>query len=124
MEILGQMNLFEFLAKNYQDMADNKVNIEGVINTNTFVDFTVQSTYRDIFLIINMLDDYTRILMENGEPDYYTNYMCKQFERISKELSDQIGLDKEKMYKKCEKRAKNESDTVGEDAMVLALKTK
>lgn len=122
MEISGQMNLFEFLVENYKDMPEDKINIDGVINTDTLVDFTVQSTYKDIFLIINMLDDYVRILMQNKESDYYTNYMIRQFERISKELSEQIGLDKEKMYKKCRKRVENKKDTVGEDAMVLAVR--
>ena len=119
-----QMNLFEFLAENYENMPNDKVNVEGVINIVTLTDFTVQSTYRDIFVIINMLDDYVRILtQQRRESDYYTNYMIQQFERISKELSEQIGLDKEKMYKKCQRRTKNEKDNIGEDAMVLALKS-
>lgn len=117
-----QMNLFEFLAENYKNIPDNKVNVQGVINIDTLTDFTVQSTYRDIFVIINMLDDYVRILtQQRRESDYYTNYMIQQFERISKELSEQIGLDKEKMYKKCQRRTKNEKDNIGEDAMILAL---
>lgn len=117
-----QMNLFEFLVENYKNIPDNKVNVQGVINIDTLTDFTVQSTYRDIFVIINMLDDYVRILtQQRRESDYYTNYMIQQFERISKELSEQIGLDKEKMYKKCQRRTKNEKDNIGEDAMILAL---
>ncbi len=40
------MNLFEFLAENYKDMPEDKINIDGVINTDTLVDFTVQSTYK------------------------------------------------------------------------------
>ena len=117
-----QMNLFEFLAENYENMPNDKVNVEGVINIATLTDFTVQSTYRDIFVIINMLDDYVGILtQQHREFDYYTNYMIQQFDRISKELSEQIGLDKEKIYKKCQRRTKNEKDNVGEDAMILAL---
>ena len=116
------MNLFEFLAENYKNMPNDKVNVEGVINIATLTDYTVQSTYRDIFVIINMLDDYVRILtQQRRESDYYTNYMIQQFDRISKELSEQIGLDKEKIYKKCQRRTKNEKDNVGEDAMILAL---
>lgn len=56
--------------------------------------------------------------------DYYTNYMIQQFERISRELSEQIGLDKEKMYKRCRKKIENEKDGVGEEAMILAFHKK
>lgn len=44
--------------------------------------------------------------------------MVKQFERISRELSEQICLDKEKMYKRCRK-IQEQKDDVGEDAMIL-----
>lgn len=116
-----QMHLFEFLTESYESMPDSKVKIEGVINVDTFTDFAVQSTYRDLFIIINMLDDYVRLLTQDEKHDYYKDYMRRQFERISKELSEQLNLDKEKMYKKCQKKT-NERDNVGEDAMVLALK--
>lgn len=121
MEIPGQINLFEFLAENCKDMPESKVNIEGVININKFTDFTVQSTYKDIFLIINMLDDYIKFLTQREKIDHYTNYMIQQFERISRELSEQIGLDKEKMYKRCRKKIESEKDGVGEEAMILAF---
>lgn len=119
----GQLDIFTFLAENYKLMPDNKINIEGVINIDTLSDFTVQSTYRDIFLIINMLDDYVNMLKH--ENSVYVKYMIQQFERISKELSEQICLDKEKMYKRCQKkREKAEKDDVGGDAFNLLVATK
>lgn len=117
----GQIDIFTFLTENYKLMLDNKVNIEGVINIDTLSDFTVQSTYRDIFLIINMLDDYVNMI-KHPENSEYVKYMIQQFERISKELSDQICLDKEKMYKRCRKKqAKAEKEDVGEDAFNLLM---
>lgn len=123
MEVPGQNGLFEFLEENNEKIPENPIEIKGVIDINTFSDFSVQSTYRDIFMIINMLDDYVTIL-RNSEmhKDYYSQYMIRQFERISTELSEQINLDKEKMYRKCRKMVKQ--DSIGEDAMVLAVKGK
>lgn len=122
MQIPGQIGLIEFLTENSEKMPDKFVEIKGVVNLKTFSDFSIQSTYRDIFLIVNMLDDYVVMLKQaemNG--NHHTDYMIKQFERISGELSEQIELDKEKMYRKCQNR-KGEQDSIGEDAMVLATK--
>ena len=124
MTIPGQIGLFEFLAENSEKMPDKPVEIKGVVDLKRFSDFSIQSTYRDIFLIINMLDDYVVMLKKpEMHRNHYTDYMISQFERISAELSGQIGLDKEKMYKKCQGRIR-EQDSVGEDAMVLSAKGK
>lgn len=125
-QVMGQISLFEFLADNFNVLPADEVRIEDVVNVETagMSDFSVKSTYRDIFLIINMLDDYVRMLVQlKEEKDFYTGYMISQFERISKELSEQIGLDKEKMYKKCRNRAEK-PDSIGEDAMNLMVKGK
>lgn len=124
LQIPGQMGLFEFLEQNGADIPEVGVRIEGVVNTQSYPmsDFAVQSTYMDIFYIINMLDDYVNVLTQpDRKRDWHTNYMIGQFERISRELSEQIGLDKEKMYKRCRKR-QEQKDDVGEDAMILASK--
>ena len=125
-QLPGQFGLFEFLTDNYTSLPEAPVKINGVINTKSekIGDISVQSTYRDIFLIINMLDDYAVMLRQSeGESSTYTNYMISQFERISRELSEQIELDKQKMYKKCQKR-NEEPDDVGEEAMALGAKQK
>ena len=97
-----QAGLFEFLEEKSKALPEGTVKIEGVINIKTLSDFTVRSTYRDIFLIINMLDDYVAVLKDSGEEiNQCTKYMISQFERISNELAEQIELDKEKMYRKC-----------------------
>lgn len=122
MQIPGQISLFEFLSDAGASIPEMKVKIEGVINTQSYPmsDFIVQSTYRDIFYIINMLDDYVNMLTQPGRKrDFCTNYMITQFERISRELSEQICLDKEKMYKRCQKKA--EKDDIGEDAFNLLM---
>lgn len=118
----GQLSLFEFLSNTGDSIPERKVKIEGVINTRSYPmsDFKVQSTYRDIFYIINMLDDYVSILTQpDRKRDFHTNYMIAQFERISRELSEQISLDKEKMYKRCQKKA--EKNDIGEDAFNLLM---
>lgn len=107
------------LAENYRALPDTKVDVKGVINIKTFSDFVVHTTYRDIFLVINMLDDYAGLLQQNPDNNGYTEYMIKQFLRISDELAEQIGLDKEKMCQKCKK--KQDDDAVGKDAFVLAM---
>ena len=122
----GQMGLFEFLSDNYSTLPDARIEVNGIINMKSEIhtDFSVWSTYRDIFLIINMLDDYVVLLKQPGrEKSIHTDYMIKQFERISKELAEQIELDKEKMYKKCQKRYEKPDD-VGEDALLLGAKAK
>lgn len=119
-QIPGQIGLFEFLANTGAAMPETKVKIEGVVNTKSYPmsDFVVQSTYADVFYIINMLDDYVSILTHpDRKRDFHTDYMIAQFERISSELSEQICLDKEKMYKRCQKKANK--DDVGEDTFNL-----
>lgn len=119
-QISGQMELFEFLEGQYSRMPDRRVTIEGAVNAHSFPmsDYVVQSTYRDIFLIVNMLDDYVSMLTEPGRKNnFYVNHMAGEFARISKELAEQIHLDKEKMYKRCRKK-KSDSDA-GEDSMIL-----
>lgn len=120
--MVGQMSLFEFLSNTGVSIPETKVNIEGVVNTQSYPmsDFVVQSTYADIFYIINMLDDYVIMLTQpNRKRDFHTDYMITQFERISRELSEQICLDKERMYKRCQKKA--EKNDIGEDAFNLLM---
>lgn len=126
LQVPGQIGLFEFLAEAWETIPQTEVAIEGIVNTGShpMPDYTVKSTYRDIFLVINMLDDYASVLSQPGRKrDFYTDYMIGQFERISRELSGQICLDKGKMYKRCRERQEQKHD-VGEDAMALASKSK
>lgn len=117
-QIPGQVGLFRHITEELGSIPEEDVKITGVINIKTLSDFNIRSTYRDIFLIINMLDDYVRILknpeIERGS---YIDYMTEQFERISRELTEQIGLDKEKMYKRC--RNRQQDSDIGEDAITL-----
>lgn len=126
LQVPGQIGLFEFLAEAWETIPQAEVAIGGIANTEShpMQDYTVKSTYRDIFLVINMLDDYARVLSQPGRKrDFYTDYMIGQFGRISGELSEQICLDKGRMYKKCRERQEQKNDA-GEDAMLLASKSK
>lgn len=112
------------LAAQHKSESQATVNIDGCWTGkgNTF--YSIQSNYRDIFLIINMLDDYVKLLTAEEKKDLldkpYYCYMVEQFKRISESLSSQIELDKEKMYKRCQKRTT--SDGIGEDAFVQLMK--
>lgn len=120
-QVPSQVELFRHITEELGSIPEEDVKIIGVINIKTLSDFNIQSTYRDIFLIINMLDDYVRILKSPEiEKSIYLDYMTGQFERISRELTEQIGLDKEKMYKRCKNR--QQDNDIGEDAMVLAFR--
>ena len=92
MQIPGQIGLFEFLAQTYETVPQREVDIVECVNTDSYpmTDYKVKSTYRDIFLIINMLDDYVSVLTQpDRNRDWYIDYMIGQFERISRELSEQ-----------------------------------
>ena len=120
-QISGQIELFEFLAEHHSQLPEDRVIIKGIVNIQSFPisDYIVQSTYKDIFLIINMLDDYVRLLTDpDKKNNSQTNYMIGEFARISKELAEQIKLDKEKMYKNCQKQ--NTGNDIGEDSMILS----
>lgn len=115
--MVGQISLIEWLAQNADNIPESTVGINEVVNIQTrpICDYEITSTYRDIFIIINMLDDYVSILEQKENRSFYTNYMIEQFKRISFSLSEQIQLDKEKMYRRCSERL--DSGNVGEDAL-------
>jgi len=113
----GQISLMEWLAQNIKNIPEKTVEITEVVNVQArpICDYEVKSTYRDIFIIINMLDDYVSLLEQKENRAVHTNYMIEQFKRISLSLSEQIQLDKDKMFKRCNKRLNSEN--VGEDAL-------
>lgn len=114
---------FEELSKKADALPEGIVHFENVVNvlSNPIGNYRVVSSYRDVFLIINMLDDYIKLLEQQQEVSYsfYTDYMLGQFRRISSSLAEQIHLDKDKMYKKCQKRLVGNGDDTGKDAFAL-----
>lgn len=114
-----QITLMEWLAQNQEHVQEATVEIKDVVNIKArpVCDFEVFSTYRDIFIIINMLDDYVRLLERQEHRGPRTDYMIAQFKRISASLAEQIQFDKEKMYRKCIKK-QTEDEGVGEDAFI------
>lgn len=113
----GQISLLEWLAQNADNMPESTVGINEVVNIQArpICDYEITSTYKDIFIIINMLDDYVQLLEQKDNRSTHINYMIEQFKRISSSLSEQIQLDKDKMYKRCNKKVNVEN--VGEDAL-------
>lgn len=113
----GQIGLMEWLAQSMDSISESTVKINEVVNVDArpICDFEVTSTYRDIFIIINILDDYVMVMEKKENRSVHTNYMIEQFKRISSSLTEQIQLDKEKLYKKWSKRLNSEN--VGEDAL-------
>lgn len=112
----GQITLAEWLVQNASNLPDSTVKINEVVNVQAspICDYEITSTYRDIFIIINMLDDYVRTWEQAENRNFHTNYMIEQFKRISASLTEQIQLDKDKLYKRWSKRLNSEN--VGQDA--------
>lgn len=115
----GQIDLMEWLAQTMDNTPENSVRITGAVNVQArpICDYEIASTYRDIFLIVNMIDDYVSVLEQEETRNYYVDYMIEQYKRISKSLSEQIQMDKEKMYLRCKKRLESNTQNVGEDAL-------
>ena len=111
------------LVEKIENVPTNEVSILEVVNlTATPVcDYKIVSTYRDIFMIINMIDDYVSVLEQMEEQkNVHSQYMIEQFKRISHSLTEQIQLDKEKMYKKC--HSKKQDEPIGEDSFTQLFK--
>lgn len=113
-------NFLKWLKETSGEMQDTSVKINGVVDMRScpISEYRIESTYRDIFLIINMLDDYVRIFETLPDRSFITDYYLNQFSRISESLSKQIQLDKEKMYVRCRRQTSKEDDT-GKDALEL-----
>lgn len=89
----------------------------------------VSMCYRDLKIIVDVLEEYARQLQEQMEKNppqnfwakSYTEEVAKRTMRISDRLADAIGLDK--TYPKCKKfleKQKSQND-IGEDALTLAI---
>ncbi len=107
------------------EKSEKEVMIEKAICLRTFCDYVVSCTYGDVVLIIAMLRDYVRMLDDiQGDNIEYQAYYRKKFMGIADRLSAQIDYDYDKALKKCLKKKEKESkNDVGEDALVLALKS-
>lgn len=89
----------------------------------------VNMSYRDLQVIVDVLDDYSRLLQEhikeNPPKNFWARYrkeeLVKRTMRISDQLADVIGLDK--TYPKCKKFLKKQQkqNDVGEEALTLSL---
>ncbi len=104
---------------------EKQVMIEKAINLRLMCDYAVSCSYGDIVLIICMLHDYIRLLDEVKVEDIqYQAYYRKKFIKIADRLSEQIGYDYDMVLEKCKKKLakKEQSDDVGQDAIVLAAK--
>lgn len=115
-----QIALMDYLAEQIQNMPNSVVEIKEVVNLQSvpISDYEIKSTYTDIFMIINMIDDYVRLLKSHDNITPRTNYMIQRFEKISESFAEQIELDKEKMWKRCKAKQQREDESAGEDALI------
>lgn len=121
----GQIELFEWLSEKVHEVPERPVEIKEVVNLTTMPisDYEVKSTYTDIFMIINMIDDYIGLLENKDNLSVRTTYMINRFKKISDSLTEQIGLDKEKMWKKVKIKEEHKEE-VGEDALTQIFSKK
>lgn len=94
----------------------------------------IHSCYGDIIIIINamadyagLLDDYRMMYPEglNAFQAATYEYQANRCRKIQKSLEQQMGYDRDKAFEKCQKRrAKQSSDDVGEEALVLLARKK
>ena len=102
---------FSTLTLSYADWRDSKIHM-------------VNMSYRDLQIIVDVLDDYSKLLQEHMEKNPPQNFWAKHTKdelvkhtmRISDRLADAIGLDK--TYPKCKKQQEAWND-VGEDSLTL-----
>jgi len=105
---------FSTMLLSYADWRDSNIHM-------------VNMCYRDLQVIVDVLDDYSKLLqkhMEENPPKnfwarYHKEELVKRTMRISDRLADAIGLDK--TYPKCkkhlEKLQKNFGSDVGSDGI-------
>lgn len=91
----------------------------------------VNMSYRDLQVIVDVLDDYSRLLQdhmkENPPINFWAKYhkeeLVKRTMQISDRLADAIGLDK--TYPKCqkylEKRQNSRETDIGGDGISLTV---
>lgn len=108
---------FSTLILSYADWRDSNIHM-------------VNMCYRDLQIIVDVLDDYSKLLqkhMEENPPKnfwakYHKEELVKRTMQISDCLADAINLDK--TYPKCQKfldRRQREQNDVGEEALTLSL---
>lgn len=120
---------FRFLREVERDMSKDEkkqVMVEKAINLKLMCDYVVSCSYGDIVLIICMLHDYVKMLDEFKRDDIeWEAYYRKKFVDMADRLAEQIEYDYDKALEKCKKKQEKEKckSDIGEDAMVLAVKS-
>lgn len=119
-------DLAELLDEVDQDIIEEgnvPVEIEHCINIKTLSDYKVSCSYTDIVYVICILKDYLRLMDEWKKDGYIWDYYRDRFTKLADRLSEQIEYDYDKQMKKYrQKRMKDKSDDVGEDAMNLTVR--
>lgn len=119
---------FQFLQEVEKEISkeeEKQVMIEKAINLKLMCDYAVSCSYGDIVLIICMLHDYVKVLDEIKNDDIqWKTYYRERFIKMADRLSEQIEYDYDAALERCRKKLgkKEDSDDIGEDAMVLAVK--
>lgn len=121
--------LFNFLQEVEKGMTKDEmklVMIEKAKNLKLFCDYVVSCSYGDIVLIICMLHDYVKMMDKVRDDDIqWKAYYRNKFVTMADRLAGQIDYDYDAAVEKCRKKQEKEErySDVGEDAMVLALKS-
>lgn len=120
---------FNFLREVEEGMTKDEmkqVMIEKAKNMKLLCDYVVSCSYGDIVLIICMLHDYVKMMDKIQEDDIqWKVYYRNRFIRMADHLAEQIDYDYDAAVEKCRKKQeqKERYSDVGEDAMVLAVKS-
>jgi hypothetical protein len=119
-------NFFQEVEKGMTKDELKQVMIEKAKNLKLFCDYVVSCSYGDIVLIICMLHDYVKMMDKIKDDDIqWKAYYRNKFVTMADRLADQIEYDYDAAVEKCRKKQEKEDrySDVGEDAMVLAVKS-
>lgn len=119
--------LFNFLREIEKGMSKDEmkqVMIEKAKNMKLLCDYVVSCSYGDIVLIICMLHDYVKMMDKIKDDDIlWKAYYRNRFVTMADRLAGQIDYDYDVAVEKCRKKQENRYSDVGEDAMVLAVRS-
>lgn len=121
--------LFQFLREIEKDMSKDEmkqVMIEKAINLKLMCDYVVSCSRGDIVLIICMLHDYVKMMDKVKDEDIqWKVYYRDKFVTMADRLANQIEYDYDAAVEKCRKEQEKRErySDIGEDAMVLAVKS-
>lgn len=111
-QIEGQLEIFDFLQ---EDLPEKKVKMANAceFKNGKLYEYTVNTTYSDVVLLISMLHEYIEMLkeLEGSLMEYYRN----KFGEIAKYLEEGIGYNYQESLEKCKKKSADKDERLGEN---------